>query len=284
MVDLEKSEKLPPEHRYFNVSTIWIFYFRIAIRILYALRIPHELVTLLSIACGAVSAYLFYVGALIPAAIMLHLKDIFDASDGAIARLTGRGHLIGRYLDSIGDFAVLTLVMLSIAVAAIPIHGIVFLIWGLIAVFSTFIQCSFFNFYQIAYLDVYGVNRLSSKHDERSRSDVADNDFGVPARAFLAVLRFLYAVIYSWQDRLVAKVDSLIARIGPEVARERRYSSKPLMVLQSPLCFGTHIFVIIVAAVFGKPHLSLIFISVFMNIYLVVVLIIRTVSPRFIEA
>ena len=117
MLDIEKSEKLPREHRYFNISVIWIFYFRAVIRVLYRLRIPHELVTAFSILSGILSAILFYYGIFIPAAIALHLKDVFDACDGALARLTQRGHLIGRYVDSLGDFVSLTLVMLAIGLA-----------------------------------------------------------------------------------------------------------------------------------------------------------------------
>jgi phosphatidylglycerophosphate synthase len=277
MVDLEKSEKLPPEHRYFNISVIWIFYFRWVLRILYVLRIPHELVTLLSIGLGLLSAYCFYWGHLIVAAIALHFKDVFDACDGALARLTGRGHLIGRYLDSLGDFVVLTLVMGAIALRAAETRTSLYYLWGALAILSTFIQCSFFNFYQLAYLDRFEIKTLSSKRDEVGRDDLELTAGRFPRRFVLTGLRLIYSLIYGWQDRFVAAVDNTLLKRCPENRRDSWYGHRSLMVAQSALCFGTHIFVVIVFALVGKPQLSLLFVLTIMNLYLILLLWYRRV-------
>jgi len=278
MIDLEKSEKLPRPRRYFNISIIWIFYFRNVIRILYYLRIPHEAITLLSVILGVFSAYLFYAGNFIAAAVTLHFKDIFDASDGAIARLTGRGHLIGRYLDSLGDFFSLTLVMLAIGLRAAQTGEHIYIVWSAVAVFSTFIQCSFFNYYQLSYLKAFGVDTLSSKRDETARADRYGGFESKPARILLDICRLFYIIVYSWQDKLVAAIDRFLVgknKRNIELSDEKRYGNKFLMTLQSALCFGTHIFIIISAALWGKPETALIFIAVFMNIYLLIVLYLR---------
>jgi len=275
MIDLEKSEKLPPDKRYFNISIIWIFYFRYVIRALYHLRIPHEIITLLSIAFGITAAVLYQKEAFILAAVALHLKDIFDASDGAIARLTGRGHLIGRYLDSLGDFLALTLVMGSIVFVALDNHSPIYLIWGALAIFSTFIQCSFFNYYQLAYLEAFGIESLSSKRDEISRDDFDQYRKKTAARILLKILRFFYRVVYSWQDKLVSAVDQKMFENNCGMNNSERFGNKKLMVLQSALCFGTHIFVLIAFSIFGQPWLGLIFISIIMNFYLLLLLYLR---------
>ena len=275
MIDFEKSEKLPRDRRYFNISIIWIFYFRYVIRLLYALRIPHEAITLLSIFLGMGAAYFFYQGSLITGAVMLHFKDIFDASDGAIARLTGRGHLIGRYLDSLGDFLSLTLVMLAIGLHASMTGDISYLIWSGIAILSTFIQCSFFNYYQLAYLETFGIETLSSKRDEIGRDDKYGGFESAPARALLSVFRFFYIIVYSWQDKFVAFTDSILTGKNNKLSNKERYGNRQLMILQSALCFGTHIFILIVGALTGKPVYSLIFIGTAMNIYLIIVLYLR---------
>lgn len=275
MIDLEKSEKLPRDRRYFNISIIWIFYFRTVIRLLYWLRIPHEAITLLSIFFGISAAYLFYTGSLIAAAVALHLKDLFDACDGAIARLTGRGHLIGRYLDSLGDFLSLTLVMLAIGLRASNNDGDIYMIWAVIAVISTFLQCSFFNYYQLSYLDAFGIKTLSSKRDETARDDIKRQFESWPARAVLGLLRFFYIIVYSWQDRLAASIDNSLVGKNRTLSPEQRFGNKFLMILQSALCFGTHIFIIIVAALLGRPETALIFISIVMNLYLVGLLYLR---------
>ncbi len=274
MVDLEKAEKLPKDRRYFNISIIWIFYFRTAIKLFYALRVPHEVITLASMASGMVSAYFFYTGAFIAGAITLHLKDIFDACDGAIARLTGRGHLIGRYLDSVGDFFVLTAVMGAIALYANSNFSGIYLFWGGAAIISTFIQCSFFNYYQLAYVETFGIKTLSSKRDEIGRKDITYPDNYI-LRIILKILRLLYIIIYSWQDRLVRKVDKYLCSGANKLSNEQKYGNKKLMIMQSALCFGTHIFVILVFAIFGKPRYALIFIGTIMNIFLILLLFLR---------
>lgn len=274
-MDIEQSKKFDSEQRYFNISIIWIFYFRAVLRLLYRLRVPHEAVTLLAIAIGLLAAYLFYGGYLIAAAIAIHFKDIFDACDGALARLTGRGHLIGRYLDSVGDFLSLTAVLAAITVRAAISGSDIYILWGIAAWLSLFIQCSFFNYYQLAYAEQTGAKRLSSERDERSRDDIAVHGGSAGRRITLGILRFLYIVVYGWQDKLVAGVDRWLRKSSGCRSDRDWYGDKTLMTLQSPLCFGTHIFVIIVFAFIGAPQYALPFIAVIMNIYLLWVLLYR---------
>jgi phosphatidylglycerophosphate synthase len=275
MIDLERAHKIPASKRYFNISVIWIFYRSVVLRLLFWLRVPHELVTFASIGSGLLSALMFYQGRLIPAAILLHLKDVLDACDGGLARLTGRGHLIGRYLDSLGDFLVLTSVVIAISFHAYSLGQLHYLVWGSVALFSIFLQCSFFNFYQIAYIEQYGIDSLNSKRDETDRDDLNVGALSGPARLLLKLLRFVYTVVYSWQDRLVAAVDNTLLKRCVTCPKTDWYGDKPLMVLQSPLCFGTHIFVLIVSALLGRPQYGLVFVVTAMNLYLLFVLYYR---------
>jgi phosphatidylglycerophosphate synthase len=282
MVDIEKSEKLPREYRYFNISMIWIFYFRWVIRLLYGLRIPHELVTLVSISFGLLSAVLFYLGFLIPAAIALHFKDVFDACDGALARLTGRGNLVGRYVDSLGDFLGVTLVLLAIGLRAAQAGWQAYLFWTPAAIISTFIQCSFFNYYQLAYVDEYAAGTLLSKRDEAHRADLNNKATASRWNWMLKILRIFYAVIYGWQDRLVAYVDRRLFKRRPSLSEHAWYGNRFFMTLVSPLCFGTHIFVLIVFALLGRPEQALVAIASAMNGYLLLIVMwrgFRMVAP-----
>ncbi len=276
MIDLEKSEKLTPEHRYLNISVLWIFYYRIVLRVLFRLRVPHEIVTLAAIGLGLASAVSFYQGKLILAAILLHLKDVFDACDGALARLTGKGHLIGRYLDSLGDFLVLTSVIAAISARAYLVGTQPsYVFWGVAAVLSVFIQCSFFNFYQIAYVEQYQINSLSSRRDEAGRGDLTSQSHSAPARLVLKILRFAYIIVYSWQDRFVAATDNWLQKPCVTCPKNLWFGTKLLMTLQSPLCFGTHIFIFILFALLGRPQYALVFVATVMNIYLIWVLYYR---------
>jgi phosphatidylglycerophosphate synthase len=275
MIDLERAHKIPAARRYFNISVIWIFYRSAVLRLLYWLRVPHELVTLASIGSGLFSALMFYEGRLIPGALLLHLKDVLDACDGGLARLTGRGHLIGRYLDSLGDFLVLVSVVTAISFHAYSLGQPQYLAWGVAALFSIFVQCSFFNFYQIAYVEQFGIGSLNSKRDEIGRDDLDVDASSGQARLLLKLLRFAYIVVYGWQDRLVAAVDNMILKRCLTCPRSDWYGDKPLMVLQSPLCFGTHIFVLIISALLGRPQYGLLFVVIAMNLYLLFVLYYR---------
>ncbi len=275
MNSIEKSEKFAPADRYLNISVFWIFYFKQVIRIFYRLRVPHEVVTLAAIAIGFLAAYLYYHGYLIAAAVALHLKDIFDASDGALARLTGRGHLIGRYLDSVGDFAALTAVLAAISARAVHQISDIYLFWGCLAWLSLFIQCSFFNYYQLVYAEQVGRKRLSSERDERARDDLDEYADKPLQKHLLVSLRFLYAAVFGWQDKFVAAVDRRLRSMGGDMPEEYWYGDRVMMTLCSPLCFGTHIFIMIVCALLGAPQYALIFISTAMNGYLIAVLFYR---------
>lgn len=268
MIDISKSEKIPPERRYFNISVLWIFYYHHLLRPLYRLRIPHEAVTLASIASGVVSALLFYCGSVLPAAVALHLKDLLDACGGSLARLTGRGHLIGRYLDSLGDFLVLVLVSVAIAHRAYVEGSSIYLFWGGTAILSIFIQCSFFNFYQIAYLERFGIQTVTSKRDEYSRDDAFLPADSLLKRIVLSLLRFAHIIIYSWQDKFVAAVDNHLYKRCNHQSRANWYGDKRLMTLQSALCFGTHTFVVIVFALLNHTEYALVFVATMMNLYL----------------
>lgn len=91
----------------------------------------------------------------------------------------------------------------------------------------------------------------------------------------MKLLRFAYIVVYSWQDRFVAAVDNTLLKRCPTCPRTDWYGDKPLMVLQSPLCFGTHILVLIVSALLGRPEYGLVFVVTVMNLYLLFVLYYR---------
>ena len=206
------------------------------------------------------------------AAIALHLKDIFDACDGALARLTGRGHLIGRYLDSLGDFLVLTAVMIAIGARSENILGSQTPLWTALAIWSVFIQCSFFNYYQLAYLNVYGVDRLLSRQDENDRNDIDFANYSLAGKLALKTLKAFYSIVYSWQDKFVKNIDEMLLRGQMSKSPEILYGRRKFMTAISSLCFGTHIFVLIVFALIGKPVYGLVFIGTVMNIYLLYLL------------
>jgi phosphatidylglycerophosphate synthase len=267
-VDFDSIHKLPRGWRYFNISVLWIFYYQSLIRLLYRLRIRHELVTSLSILSGLVGAWLIVSATtardFVLTAFLVHTKDVFDACDGALARLTGTGHRLGRFLDTIGDGIVFTAWIVACCLRAMA-DGMavpVAIAWGASAWLSLFLQCSYFNFYQLHYIRMSGAE-LTSRLDEREE----------PARGAVAMLASLYDVWFGWQDRLIDRLDRwqrrtigfhLHGQNSPPVAW---YGRRPFMVANSALCFGTHAFVLVVCLLLQEPFWFLPAVTIGMNIY-----------------
>lgn len=275
--DIEKAFKLPASARYFNVSVLWIFYYTHIIKALYRIKIRHEAVTLISFLFGvAAGVMLLRPGylSLVFAALFIHLKDLFDACDGSLARLQGRTNRIARFLDSLCDFAAITWMIVALAVRLYPSHGVEVFFLAALAWLSLFVQCSYFNYYLVAYTKLHGSTNV--RHDERPTS----RDKGLYSdswkRHLLIVFQYLYKMVYGWQDRLIAAVDGgSVRRIYKRASfqledRERCewYGDKRLLTLNTPLCFGTHLFILIVASLLSFPQLFLYTVLVAGNSYL----------------
>jgi phosphatidylglycerophosphate synthase len=277
-------EKFAPEDRYFNVSVLWIFYYRRVLRALYRLRVPHEVVTVLSLACGLAAAWLIGHGRFVPGAVLLHFKDVFDACDGALARMTERAHRIGRFMDSVFDFIALTAVVLAIAFGTRQEAAArESLLLGAVAALSLFLQCSYFNYQQLRYMETLEDRRLTSAVDEAMESVHDQKITGAARRGLLAALRGVYLVAFGWQDRLMQAIDDASRRLAgtpaDAVAREW-YGSKRFMTLASALCFGTHIGIMVVALLARHPRWALYVIVVPMNLYWGSLMLVRIVSAR----
>ena len=218
-------------------------------------------------------------------AVFLHFKDVFDACDGSLARLTDKTSRLGRFLDSLGDMFILTVLIAVITYKAYDNSGNnLYIILGVITWFSLFLQCSYFNYYQLKYADSLKNDRLVAQTNERAKSDNSSND-----NAAVKILRMIYMVVYGWQDYLIKSIDSyslrsLQHRHGFE--RVTWYRKRVFLVANSALCFGTHIFVFIICIIFGKPTLALWIISCMFNFYFAVVMIARIIyfKARSIEA
>lgn len=266
-IDIEKAFKLPRERRYFNISVLWIFYYTRIVRLLYRLNVRHEAVTLMSLMFGIVAGlFLLRPGYhnLLLSALFVHLKDIFDASDGSLARMKGQTNRIARFLDSLCDFVAITWLLAAIAIRTYPHVGPAVAATGAAAWISIFLQCSYFNFYLVSYTKLYGTTNVRT--DEREPDDDAELYAAMWKRSLLLSLRRIYAVVYGWQDRIVAAVDRIsfhranqAAHVRPDAVpdaerRKRWYGNKQLMTFNSPLCFGTHLFIFILCALLSRPE------------------------------
>lgn len=125
---------------------------------------PNQL-TVISMIFGVIGGFFYSVGthhAFIIGAILILLYNVFDCSDGQLARLKKNGTAVGRILDGIADYVVSVAVYFGIAFgyansSSYPVQ------WWLItaaAGFSNAIQAGLLDFYRTRYLD-YVLNRVS---------------------------------------------------------------------------------------------------------------------------
>jgi phosphatidylglycerophosphate synthase len=275
-VDWSKAYKFKGNEKYFNISVLWIFYYPYAIRFFYYLRVNPLFVLSLAIILGLASAASLWFGWLIPAAILIHLRDICDASDGSLARLRNKTSRLGRFMDSLGDMFVLTIIIAVITIKAILASGnYLYIILGITTWFALFIQCSYFNYYQLKYAE--SLERKLGAHLEE-KDELESDSAGVK------VLRGLYRAFYGWQDKLIKQIDRLsysIVNIYPAFDLTEWYQSKLFLTLNSALCFGTHIFVFALSFLFGNPLLALWIISVMFSVYFLMIMAGRIMVFKF---
>lgn len=274
-VPAAEGSKVPQAWRYLNISTLWIPYFRLVIRAFCRLNIRHEVATALSIVCGLAAAWLIAglpgSGAFLAAAVLVHLKDVFDATDGAVARLTGTGHRLGRFLDTIGDGVVFTAWIAACARVMVTRGSSPWAAaaWAAACWLCLFLQCSYFNFHHLHYVRLSGAGS-TSRLDER---DAARTTGG--ATRMMAVV---YQVWFGWQDRLIARVDgvlrSAVGLSGPpsHPRNDSWYGARGFMVANSALCFGTHAFVLVVLLLLQRPEWFLPLVTAGMSGYLALIL------------
>jgi len=279
--ETESPHKLPPARRYFNISVLWIFYYERVIRALYRLRVRHEVATVASIAAGLAAAWMIVdartLSGFLLAALLVHAKDLFDACDGALARLTGTGHRFGRFMDTIGDGIVFTAWIAAGAYrgwqegVSLPVA----LALGVVAWLSLFLQCSYFNYHQLHYVRRSGT-ALASRLDER-----AENDSGI-----VGVMAGVYDLWFGWQDRMIARFDGWQRQRSGfpadplDPANNVWFDRRDFMVANSALCFGTHAFVLILCLLAGSAFWFLPAVIVGLNLYWSTIILTRVVVFR----
>lgn len=271
MVNLDK---VRPEHHFLDLSD----YARPLARRLTRALVPTPVmpvhVTLAYTLVGLGAAALYAQGApgtTALAGLLLLVKSLLDAVDGSLARARQRPSRVGRFLDSLLDFALNAAVYLAIAwpwarAAGSPAP----LALALAALLSATWQGTAFNYYSVAYrLHVGGetTSRLDESGDDRMPWD--------DPRA-LRLLLALYAVIYGWQDRLMARLDRWVTPGQPPQA----YTDRRFLTAVTAMGLGTQLAIIALCSWIGRPIWALYaFVGPF-NAYFVGLMMYRLVRYR----
>lgn len=215
--------------------------------LLYRTRVTPNQLTGAAILFGFVAAAL-YKGAephlTLLAGLCLTAKDLLDSADGQLARAKRMYSRAGRFLDSIGDFAVNLAVFASIGTAlAASSHSAVPAVLALLAFAGISLRVSYHVYYQASYLHgqgEYQFNRTAERMTDEDRS----------ANSLTRALQSVYLVLYGWQDDLMGKVDRFSKAGVPHghAAESRWYGDRLGLFLSGFLGMGTELGVLTVCS------------------------------------
>lgn len=268
--------KVPPNYRYFNLATLWIPYYRRAAHWFYRVGVPHELLTGMSIAFGIFAFLFILVGepwmTLLIAAVLLHLKDLFDATDGTVARLTASGHPIGRYLDTLGDFLVLSLISLAFLIWLIRLDsGLAG--WMIPAWIFTLVLGSYWNHYNQRYLAIHNPEAQSASHQDAYDPSAEDAAYTERWKlALLQVLRAGYHIVFSWQDLLMKRLDAWSQDFvklddASDELKTRWVSERFFLTAQSAFCYGLPLALMALSTLLQAPGLFAVLLGIVFPVF-----------------
>jgi phosphatidylglycerophosphate synthase len=259
------------------------------VRMLYSTPVTPNHVTLVSVLSGFIAAFFYWKGtasAFMIAGLLITVKDILDSADGQLARAKQQQSRVGRFLDSIGDFAVDAAVFGSIGWSLYRrTQNESMLVLAFLGLIGISLRVSYHVFYQVQFLHLqkqYGKNRIT---EELVKEDLERGSFE-------RTLQRIFQIIYGWQDRLMVQIDEWskvpVRRPpkdepgDPSEGDTLWYSDTLGLRISGLLGFGTELFLLMACSVFDKLPLYLYLNMFFMNGILILCIVYRkyTLSSR----
>ncbi len=231
--------------------------------LLYPTRITPNQVTVAAIVFGLAAGAAYAAGtpaATVAAGLLITAKDIADDADGQLARAKEMYSRRGRFLDSIGDFAVDLVVFAAITITVYhtyPSSSTIFL--GVAAFLGITLRVSYHVFYQASFLhleDRYKMNRITEEITDADR-------LGDPVALRLQVI---FNVLYTWQDLLMCSIDRWCA--GKGILKDKAgtwYGDRIGLRLSGLMGFGTEFALLTICSVTNHLYLYLVLNVVGMN-------------------
>lgn len=218
------------------------------VRALYSTPVTPNQVTMAATASGLAAAVLYWQGTPLLTALAglcLTGKDLLDSADGQLARAKGLFSRAGRFLDSVGDFAVNLAVFTAIAAAMVRNGaGAGAPLLCLFAFLGVSLRVSYHVFYQTSFLhlrNAYTGNRTS----EEIRREDEDED------RLTSALHRAFLILYGWQDAFVARIDAACRGTSPGSAEADRlwFGDVTGVRLSGFLGLGTELFLLMLCSV-----------------------------------
>jgi phosphatidylglycerophosphate synthase len=278
----EKALKYQTGDTFLNFQHFLLFTSKQITRLLYNTNVTPHQVILVSLIFGIAASVMIIQDnriVVIIGAVLLFYKNVLDKVDGSLARAKNMTSRRGRFYDSISDFIVSFLLFTAIGYKLYQIyHSNLVWIVSYAALIASMLQCSFFIYYEVAFIKETGKDTIN-----RLRENVTEEDFLMEDRLTILLQR-IFQLIYGWQDYLIHVIDKFsLAVLEGQVSSgynskiENRksqitniwYNDKPFLSLSSLLCIGTHMVLIAVSAVFGCFEYYLVLNLILWNLLLI---------------
>lgn len=274
--------KYHADDTFFNFQNFLLITSKQITRFLYNTPVTPHQVILFSLLIGILSSLLIIQEnkiIVILGAVLLFYKNVFDKVDGSLARSKNMASRKGRFYDSISDFIVSFFLFTMIGCKLNSIYQS-YWVWAICytALITSMLQCSFFIYYEVAFIKQSGKNTINRLLENVTDDDLQNED------KLTILLQRIFQFIYGWQDYLVYRLDrlyleSLVKKFNYSVEGELEnqisnikilwYSDKSFLTISSLLAIGSHMFLIALFAVTGRFEYYLVLNLIFWNLLLI---------------
>lgn len=189
--------KLPKEHQFFDVSDYGRPIARIIANSLIKTSVTPIHVTIGFIISGLLAIVCILSHQYWTAAFFLVLKSILDAADGELARLKNTPSYTGRYFDSVSDFLLNVLFILTLWVVTQDS-----LLYAFLAFIGIQLQGTLYNYYYVILRNKYDGDTTS-----RIFEDKAPLALNGEKQSHVDMLFRLYRLFYGLFDKIIHQLD-----------------------------------------------------------------------------
>ena len=278
----ESTLKHPADDSFLNFQRYLLFSAKQITKFLYNTPVTPHQVIFFSLLIGVLSSFLIISNneiIVVIGAVLLYYKNVLDKVDGSLARSKNLASRRGRFYDSISDFIVSFSLFTAIGWKLNQDYNSIW-VWIICytALIASMLQCSFFIYYEVAFIKQTGKNTINRLLEAVTEEDLKKED------KFTILLQRIFQVLYGWQDHLVYKTDkfslsivkrqmtssnkSKIENHKSEIA-DVWYKDKSFLSLSSLLCIGTHMVLIALFAVIRKFEYYLLLNLILLNLLLI---------------
>ncbi len=243
---------------------------------------PNHL-TIISLLLGIASGGFLYFSEyayIITGIFLLMLSNIFDCSDGQLARTRpSGGSMAGRILDGLSDYLVFTSIYLAsvlkfysepiLMIEGLENYGLIILIIAIAASLGHYFQTVFFDYYRNEYIKY----TTKSYESESTTIELIKNELNSIEnnKWFNQLLLRIYLAYTAVQQKLNKKNNlSDKYEISENFSQLYKAKNSGLLRLWSFIGSTNHVTYIMIFAAFNRIDLFLIFEATILNIYMII--------------